>query len=258
MKDERFAAVALAMAVAGTVGCKRGQAPAAKTTLDLGELTREPERHEWFQFRPNLKKLILSGAAETEHVAILWYTVPDGKVGLHLHSKTESVYVIEGSQTDGKGVYPTGVAYFNPPGSGHEIRDSSGFFILAYASPPDFKGTDAIGEYTPLRVDTGAADIAAAYPFVDEPGGASVYQIPLAPEGGMTSELVRLDAASAPYRYSGNYLLVVEGRCEIDGHPHGERRLVVAHTVEPQPFSVTPSAASGCTLLALGFKPSQP
>lgn len=46
----------------------------------------------WCQFRPNLNKLILSGAADTEHVSILYYPVEDGSVGLHYHSKTESVY----------------------------------------------------------------------------------------------------------------------------------------------------------------------
>ena len=44
-----------------------------------------------------MKKLVLAGVPESEHVAILWYTITDGAVGLHYHAKTESVYVIEGN-----------------------------------------------------------------------------------------------------------------------------------------------------------------
>lgn len=50
------------------------------------------EQSVWCQFRPNLNKLILSGAAETEHIAILWYPIANGSVGLHYHGKTEPVY----------------------------------------------------------------------------------------------------------------------------------------------------------------------
>src|SRR4029077_2717917 len=128
----------LAAGLICTAGCasQKGEEPRSKgpvsmtahTILDLKEVTTNPSGHPWFDFRPNLKKLILSGAPETQHVALLWYTVTDGSVGLHLHSKTESVYVIDGTQTDAKGVYPTGTVYFNPPGSGHAITHSSGFF----------------------------------------------------------------------------------------------------------------------------------
>ncbi|MET0410485.1 MAG: hypothetical protein ABW217_04290, partial [Polyangiaceae bacterium] len=82
-----------------------------KTVLALSELTASPEGYDWFDFRPNVQKLILAGDEASEHVAILWYTVTDGMVGLHYHSKTESVYVIDGTQTDAKGVYPTGTVY---------------------------------------------------------------------------------------------------------------------------------------------------
>jgi hypothetical protein len=73
------------------------------TVLDLDDVKNNPTSYEWFDFKPNIQKLILAGAPETEHIAILWYTVTDGGVALHYHSKTESVYVIEGTQTDAKG-----------------------------------------------------------------------------------------------------------------------------------------------------------
>src|SRR3954452_14402017 len=108
------------------------------TAFDLADVKANPGSYEFMDFKTNVKKLILAGAPETEHIAILWYTVTDGGVGLHYHAKTESVYVIDGTQTDAKGTYPTGTVYFNPPGSGHQITDSSGFFVLAYAAPPHF------------------------------------------------------------------------------------------------------------------------
>src|ERR1700712_5738755 len=77
-----------------------GPAVSTKTVLDLTDVKTNPDKYTWFDFRPNIKKLILAGAAETEHIAILWYTVMDGGVALHYHSKTESVYVIDGTQTD--------------------------------------------------------------------------------------------------------------------------------------------------------------
>jgi hypothetical protein len=225
--------------------------PAAeKTVLDLRDITAKPESYEWFDFRPNVKKLILSGAAETEHVAILWYTTEDGGVGLHYHAKTESVYVIDGTQTDAKGVYPTGSMYFNPPGSGHQITKSSGFFILAYAAPPDFTKTDQIGEYTPVRIDS-SGDLLSEYPFEEQQTGVRVYAAPLDAMGGMKAELAAIESGS--YAFQGNYVLVLDGSCEIDGETHGASKLVVAKSIQPQPYRVTAAAGSKCITLGVSF-----
>ena len=129
--------------------------------IDLKELIANPKKYDFFTFRPNLEKLILSGVADSKHISILWYTIPNGSVGLHYHSMTESVYTIDGTQTDAKGVYPTGSLYFNPPESGHKITNSTGFFILAYASPPDFSNTDKIKPYTPVQM--GASQLSTEY-----------------------------------------------------------------------------------------------
>lgn len=227
------------------------QAPPAKTVLDLVDVKTNPTSYEWFDFRPNVKKLILSGAAETEHVAILWYTVADGSVGLHFHSKTESVYVIDGTQTDAKGVYPTGTVYFNPPGSGHAISDSSGFFILAYASPPDFTNTAGIGEYTPIRIDTRDRELMSEYPFEPREAGVRSFQAPLDGSGGLSGEFIEL-ASTEPHTYLGNYLLVLDGRCDIDGATHDAQQLVVAKTIEPQTFRVAARDGS-CLVMGVSF-----
>lgn len=221
------------------------------TILDLKDVTTNPSGHPWFDFRPNLKKLILSGAPETQHLALLWYTVPDGNVGLHLHSKTESVYVIDGTQTDPKGVYPTGTVYFNPPGSGHAITHSSGFFILAYASPPDFKRTELIQRYTPLRLDTADPHFVDTHPFAQKQAGVRTFPAPLDSSGGMSAQFIELSAPGGEYEYRGNYLLVLRGTCTIQGASLGKDMLVVAKTVVPQPFHLT--ANGSCLALGVSF-----
>lgn len=231
-------------------------APAAqnKTVLDLAALTSNPSAYEWFEFRPNLQKLILAGAADTEHVALLWYTVPGGRVGLHRHSQTESVFVIDGTQTDAKGTYPTGTVYFNPPGSGHEITDSSGFFILAYAAPPNFQHTEEIEAYEPIRIDTTAAGLTDTYPFAIRAPGVRTYRLPLNTTGGMRAELVSLASSENALRFDANYVLVLDGSCSIDGVVAGKLTLVVTPDVMPRPFAVSTPAHGACLAMSVTFQ----
>jgi hypothetical protein len=224
-----------------------------KTVLDLDDVKTNTANYEWFDFRPNVLKLILSGAAETEHVAILWYTVTDGSVGLHFHAKTESVYVIDGTQTDAKGVYPTGTVYFNPPGSGHQIMNSSGFFVLAYASPPDFMSTDLIEEYSPVRIDAMAPDLTTTYPFADTAAGVRTFDAPLDESGGLRGQFIELQPGSDAHEYLGNYLLVLEGRCGVDGAVLGPETLVVAKTITREPFAVAAAEGSSCLAMGVSF-----
>ncbi|MGB3293292.1 MAG: cupin domain-containing protein [Phormidesmis sp.] len=224
--------------------------------IDLSDLTTNPNSYDFFTFRPNLEKLILSGAADTEHISILWYTVPNGSVGPHYHSMTESVYTIEGTQTDSKGVYPTGSLYFNPPGSGHEISESTGFFILAYASPPDFANTDLIEDYTPVQINTSDPDLESIYPFENQREGLWVYDVPLDPQGGMSAQFIR-STSSQRYEYQGNYLLVLRGSCNIAGTVFDENMLVVATTVEPQSYEVSGNEDNSCLALGLSFLNSE-
>ncbi len=224
----------------------------SSTVIDLTDLTTNPENYDFFTFRPNLEKLILAGEADTEHISILWYTVPDGQVGLHSHNMTESVYVIEGAQTDAKGTYPTGSLYFNPPGSSHEISDSSGFFILAYASPPNFANTDDIEDYTPVQIDTATPNLAGICSFTEVQDSVQRYDIPLDLEGGMSALFIK-STSQQSYQYAGNYLLVLEGSCNIDGTAYGEKTLVVSSTIEPQAYQVSTTEGSSCLFLGLSF-----
>jgi hypothetical protein len=229
-----------------------GTGESTKQVLDLAHVKEAPEEYDWFDFRPNVEKLILAGAAETEHIAILWYTVEDGAVGLHRHSKTESVYVIDGTQTDGKGMYPTGTVYFNPPGSGHEISDSSGFFLLAYAAPPDFMATDQIEEYTPVRIDTEDEALTDAYPFEQAGADVQTFDVPLDEAGGMSAVLIETSSRD-DYTFEGNYVLVLEGSCVVDGATYGEDMLVVTESVTPTAFVVAASGDETCLALGVSF-----
>jgi hypothetical protein len=178
--------------------------------------------------------------------------VTDGGVALHYHSKTESVYVIDGTQTDAKGVYTNGTVYFNPPGSGHQISDSSGFFILAYASPPDFMNTDAIEEYEPIRIDTTAADLTSTYDFTEQAEGVLVYAVPLADDGGLSAQLIETTSPT-PYAYQGNYVLVLEGSCTIEDVNFGQGTLVVAKTIVPQTYRVAAPSDASCRAMGISF-----
>jgi hypothetical protein len=220
--------------------------------LSVDDVAAMPEPYAWFDFKPNVKKLILAGTAETQHVAILWYTVTDGGVGLHYHSKTESVYVIDGTQTDAKGVYGDGAVYFNPPGSGHQITDSSGFFLLAYAAPPDFVNTNLIEAYTPVRIDTTDADLTTTYTFEQPATGVKTYAVPLAAQGGLSAKLIETTSAE-PFTFDGNYVLVLKGSCDIEGETMAKGMLVVAKAIVPQPYQVTATAGATCLAMGLSF-----
>jgi hypothetical protein len=226
----------------------------AAKILDLKDVAAQPEPYAWFDFKPNIKKLILAGAAESQHIAILWYTVLEGGVALHYHAKTESVYVIDGSQKDAKGTYDTGTIYFNPPGSGHQVTDSHGFFLLAYAAPPDFAATDMIdAEYTPIRVDTTDPELTQSQPFEEQKSGARVFEPPLDPSGGLSASFIQISAAGDTYDFVGNYVLVLEGGCDIEGVELNEARLVVGEDVVPQPYTIKSAHGGPCLALGLSF-----
>jgi hypothetical protein len=46
---------------------------------------------------------------------------------------------------------------------------------------------------------------------------------------------------------------VLRGRCDIDGVALGAQMLVVAQTVEPQPFKVGVSEGSSCLAMGISF-----
>ena len=222
------------------------------TLVDLTQLIKTPENYDFFSFRPHVKKLILSGTAAAKHISILWYTEPNGRVGRHFHAMTEAVYAIAGTQTDDQGVYATGSLYFNPPGSSHAISDSTGFFLLAYASPPDFENATSIEDFTPVHINTAELHWEARYPFTTRQPGVRTYDIPLDLAGGLSAQLIQSTTPES-YAYNGNYLLVLEGRCSINGMRLDPQMLVVAHTVATQSYHISAVAGHACLVFGLSF-----
>ena len=227
---------------------------ASAAILDLRDVAAKPDPYAWFDFRPNIKKLILTGAAETQHIAILWYTVADGGVALHYHAKTESVYVIEGTQADAKGTYDTGTVYFNPPGSGHQVTDSSGFFLLAYAAPPDFAATELIDEaYTPVRIDTTDPELTTTYAFEEQSAGASVFEPSLDAGGGLAASFIELKGTDR-YDFVGNYFLALDGACVVEEVKVTAAHLVVGEDIEPRSYAVAAADGGSCLGLGVAFR----
>lgn len=229
----------------------------AATVVDLDHLRKHPTTYGWFDFRPGVKKLVLAGSEQREHVAILWYPTTDGAVSRHYHAMTESVYVIDGSQADEKGVYRTGTVYFNPPGSGHAISESTGFFILAYASAPDFVNTGAIQEYTPVSIDTAVSDLTAAHPFTEAMPGVRTFEPDLGSAGGLRATFVEIAPAEG-YFLKANYLLVLKGSCDLGAKTLGPNALVVGKEIEPQQYRVVASAGGACVALGVRFESTRP
>jgi hypothetical protein len=143
--------------------------------------------------------------------------------------------------------------YFNPPGSGHQISDSSGFFVLAYASPPDFASTDLIEEYTPVRIDTESDTLLDDYDFEPSGTGIEMFEIPLDPSGGMSAAFLSIEPESEDTEFTGNYVLVLEGTCEIDGAEYGENTLVVTTDVVPEVFAVGATDSEPCLAMGISF-----
>ncbi len=217
--------------------------------LDLEDLRTNTASYEWFEFKPGVKKLILSGTPDTKHVSILWYWYEDkpGKVPLHYHDKTESIFVIEGTQTDDKGIYPKGSFYFNPPTSGHDIRDSTGLFLLSYAAPPDFKRTAEIAPYENLIVSPDYASL----PLASCAGESQCLPLDLDPAGGMSGRFIKLGAESISV--SANAIIVLEGSCTIASKQFPVDTLLVAKSQTPLDYEIGPVTGSECLVFELAF-----
>lgn len=74
-------------------------------------------------------------------LAILRYQ-PGATVPAHRHPAPETVLVLEGSQTDDNGHYPTGTLIVNTTGSSHNVWSTDGCVVLVqWAKPIEFSGT---------------------------------------------------------------------------------------------------------------------
>ena len=109
--------------------------------------------------------------------------------------------------------------------------------------------TDKIGEYTPVRIDTTADGELA---FEEKSKGVSVFAPPLEDAGGMSAVFLQVTTTKA-YAFTGNYLLVLEGSCVIQGVSYAVGMLVVGKDVAPRAYSVAAAAKGSCLALGVSF-----
>jgi len=62
-------------------------------------------------------------------VALLRYA-PGAGVPEHEHMGLETILVLEGSQSDERGLYPTGTLVLNPEGTRHSVQSEEGCVVL--------------------------------------------------------------------------------------------------------------------------------
>ncbi|MFK7871201.1 MAG: cupin domain-containing protein [Roseobacter sp.] len=65
----------------------------------------------------------------TPAVALLRYA-PGARVPLHRHLGLETIFVLEGAQSDKRGTYPKGSFVLNPAGSTHSVWSDEGCVVL--------------------------------------------------------------------------------------------------------------------------------
>ncbi|HEY6880692.1 MAG TPA: cupin domain-containing protein [Polyangiales bacterium] len=221
---------------------------ANSTVIELATLRSDPARCAWQPFKPGVKKLILSGTPDAKHVSLLWYGF-DGQPGLvpfHHHDQTESIFVIEGAQSDAKARYEKGSFYFNPPRSGHHVFDSAGLFLLSYASPPVFQRSAEVPPYENLTIGPDYRQLELTR-YKD---GSAGRPLPLAVDGGMHASFLR--PSSEGMTLEANVLLVLQGACVIDGAPLAADTLVVARDTAPTRYRIAPGARD-CLLFRMAF-----
>ena len=104
-----------------------------------------------------------------------------------------------------------------------------------------------------MRLDTAAADFVSAQPFEPAGTGVRTFAPPLDGMGGLSATFIELGEAGTTFTYQGNYLLVLDGSCSIDGAASLENTLVVSTAITPRAFEVSLPQGGSCLLLGLSF-----
>ena len=80
-----------------------------------------------------------------------------------------------------------------------------------------------------------------------------MYTPELAANGGMAARVIEL-STGASYDYTGNYVLVLDGSCNVQGQTREAALLVVTNEIAAQPFALAANGSGKCLLLAVSFK----
>jgi len=70
--------------------------------------------------------------------------------------------------------------------------------------------------------------------------------------GGMSAELIET-TSSEVYAFDGNYVLVLDGSCQIQGATEGPGMLIVAKTIAAETYEVSASTGDGCLAMGISF-----
>ncbi|MCI4665523.1 MAG: cupin domain-containing protein [Neomegalonema sp.] len=92
-------------------------------------------------FRPGVEIFEIKTGAPA--VALLRYA-PGARVPKHRHSGLETILVLDGAQSDERGVYHEGTLVLNPEGSVHSVWSDAGCVVLIqWERPVEFIEEDA-------------------------------------------------------------------------------------------------------------------
>jgi len=89
-----------------------------------------PER-DWQDFRPGVSLYPLHGNPPGPQSSALLRYQPGAGVPAHTHLGVEHILVIQGSQEDEFGHYPTGTLLVSPTDSAHKVSSAEGCIVLA-------------------------------------------------------------------------------------------------------------------------------
>ena len=102
---------------------------------DLFQRARQPDFH-WVTFQAGVEIHRVYGDEKAGPSAILLRYAAEASVPHHVHSCHEHIFVLDGEQSDERGVYRAGDLVINPPGSAHSVTSATGCIVLVVRHEP--------------------------------------------------------------------------------------------------------------------------
>lgn len=87
-------------------------------------------------FQPFKEGVEIYSIIEGEPALALLKYAPGASVQRHRHADLETIYVLEGSQSDDHGTYEAGTVIANPKGSNHRVWSVDGCVVLIQWTKP--------------------------------------------------------------------------------------------------------------------------
>ena len=102
---------------------------------DLLTIATTQAQHHWQPFRDGVEICRLYKGSDGPTAALLRYA-PNTATPAHLHTGSEFILVLSGSQSDEHGHYSAGAVLASPPDSKHRVVSESGCIVLAIWTKP--------------------------------------------------------------------------------------------------------------------------